>query len=107
PGLDAVGEHPHALGLGAERADDDAAVARMRAEHVVGVGVLAPDDEPELLGERYRRLLSRRHVSGGSRRTGPRWAPLIAAPPAGARCPPRARRPSRAGCSARSAARRP
>ena len=56
-GLAALGQDADALGVRPERADDDAlAAVRVRAEEVVRVRVVAPDDHLDFVRDR--------HVSG-------------------------------------------
>ncbi len=64
----ALDEDAHAVGVRAVGADDHAAVLRVRAEDVVRVGVLPPDDALELLGDGHGLISSSSSSSGGGRR---------------------------------------
>ena len=65
----------HVLGTGPERAHDDVAVRRVRAEQMVRVGMVPPDDELELVFQRHAASSSsRRMPATGTGTQSGRWA---------------------------------
>ena len=61
--LAAVGQHAHPLGVGPERADDDLlAAVRVRAQQVVRVRVVSPDDELDFVRDRHVSACSSRRT---------------------------------------------